>query len=722
MRPTRRQFLALGGAAAGALSLPGCDTKHAAKVLYARLTPEQELTLGDEEWFATACDACPGGCGLVARVVQQRAVKVEGNPLHPVNRGNSCARGQAVVQALYHPERYHGPQHRTGPRGDGAFTDVAWDDALGAIADQLGPQTLFLSPPLRGHLHWIVERFLGQLNSPHRYTWQPFTTRRQHWAHRAALGDGPLPHYDVASADLVLSFGAPFLETWLSPVHFSRAYGALRQGRPAGRGTVIQVEPRLSTTAANADLWVPARPGTEIALARALADSLTPGASLDVRGVAAACDVPAETIERTARALAAAERPLVLAGGAAAGTTNGAAMVLAALELNRRLARAGKVVPVRPNPPSPLAGLDRFADTGDGTGAAANGFRDLEQLGKRILAGDSSPIAVAILYDTDPLATLPRASAFRRALERIPLVVTIAQTPGATSAAADWILPEHASLERWGTDVPDPAPGAAALTVRQPVIAPLYDTRAAGDILLELARRHGADLPEGGMRELIEADLAALYAHNASVRSRMSATEFRATVLASGGWFAAPELDDWGPAGPSESRVAWLAKPLAAPESGPARFDGAGDEYPYFLMPYESAIWGDRTGGPTPWLAEMGDPMTTVTWDSCVELHPQTAAALGVHAGDLVEVESPHGSVTLPVYLFPAIRPDVVAVGGAAALPVLGTAQDIATGDFAWLATRVRLRPAGLETPLAVLEGTNRWVMGRKGVGDAEHA
>ena len=108
----RRQFLKLGGATAFATLFGGCE-KVQKKIIPFVIPPENQV-LGEALWYASACGQCPAGCGVVVRVSEGRAKKIEGNPLHPVNRGKLCARGQAALQALYHPERLSGPMKLSG--------------------------------------------------------------------------------------------------------------------------------------------------------------------------------------------------------------------------------------------------------------------------------------------------------------------------------------------------------------------------------------------------------------------------------------------------------------------------------------------------------------------------------------------------------------------------------------------------------------------------------
>src|SRR5579871_983169 len=136
---TRRQFLqTVAVTSAGAVVFTGCQQFQLHEFQSeSRLRVAEDMLTGYENWYGTTCTQCGAGCGVIVRVLDGRAKKVEGNPDHPVNLGKSCARGQAAVQGLYHPDRIQGPLRRTGARGTGSFAPISWDDALNELNQHL---------------------------------------------------------------------------------------------------------------------------------------------------------------------------------------------------------------------------------------------------------------------------------------------------------------------------------------------------------------------------------------------------------------------------------------------------------------------------------------------------------------------------------------------------------------------------------------------------------
>ena len=213
------------------------------------------------------------------------AKKLEGNASHPISHGKVCVRGQAAIQVTYHPDRIRQPLRRKGERGIGRFEEISWDDAMSEVlgasigiaaannpnAAQASQALGFLTRPLSGQREVLVSRFLQRFGAPPAIVFETFGEDVLREANKQSFGYAQLPTFDLARSRYVVSFGADFLGTWNSPVSQSVAYGEMRQGRPGIRAKFVQVESRMSQTGANADEWVPVKPGTEGVLALGLA-------------------------------------------------------------------------------------------------------------------------------------------------------------------------------------------------------------------------------------------------------------------------------------------------------------------------------------------------------------------------------------------------------------------------------------------------------------------
>src|SRR3984957_6064418 len=252
----RRDFIKLSAIGGATAALEGCGNPDHQLI---RFIPEEDLLPGLSTWKPSICTLCPAGCGLIVRVMQGEAEvvrkgqlgiikmglakKLEGNPMHPVNRGKLCARGQAGLQVIYHPDRLRGPLKRTGDRGSGAFQEISWDDAMKELTSQLatlhssgGAGSLaFLTSPLRGQRRELFDRFLKAYGASPSMSYEPLDDTVLRQANLLSFGWPELPTLDLARADYVISFGADFLGTWNSPVSQSIGYGEMRQGRVGHR-------------------------------------------------------------------------------------------------------------------------------------------------------------------------------------------------------------------------------------------------------------------------------------------------------------------------------------------------------------------------------------------------------------------------------------------------------------------------------------------------------
>ncbi len=705
-RLTRRRFLQSAAAATGAVAFAGCGGVPAhEEQIESRVRLPEEVVAGYETWYATTCGACPAGCGVLIRVVDGRARKAEGNPEHPVNQGKLCVRGQAIIQEQYHPDRIRGPLLRTGERGSGSFRPISWGDALdrlGAAVSQVGNGVALVTPPLRGHQALVARRFSQALGA----RWlacEPLAELPLREAARRLWGRDGLPAFDLRNARYVVSFGADFLSSWVSPVSYGIQYGVFRQGeyglntfapqaRP--RGYLVYVGPHFSPTAAAADEWLPAQPGTEGAVALAMAQVMSGDPALssfspDQAGRLAG--IEPERIRRIAREFAANEPALAIGGGQAGAHTNGTAALSAVLALNRAAPAFG----------STIEGLEP---------KRANSLAEWQQFAASLYRGD---IDTLLVHGVDAVHGLPGTLGARDALLKARFVASFGSFMDETTRLADLILPSHLQLEDWGDDVPESLAGPAAVGFQQPVVSPLYDTRGVWDVLLGLAQRLGRPLPWASFKEVVREGARSLQGLNRGSVRDPDLERFWIGVRQRGVWRDDQNLPAATAGSPSWAEIAGAWQP--------PRFAGGEREFPLHLVVFAHNSLGAGEGAHLPWLQAAPDPLTSVVWQTWVEVNPSRARELGLREGDIVRVESAAGAVEAPVYLHPAAPPDVVAVPlgqgqasygrwasgrGANAMALLAPLMDEATGALAYAATRVRLVKTGRRMPLPKFEGT----------------
>jgi anaerobic selenocysteine-containing dehydrogenase len=588
---SRRTFLKLAGTGAAATTLYVLKRKYG--LLHALVHTTQSPVLPEETLVPGVCRMCPGGCGLVARVVNGRVVKLDGNPLHPSNEGKLCPKGQAGLQALYDPDRLRGPMRRTGERGSGGWQAITWDEALSEVAARLGEMRaaslpgglIFLHDGKGGPTADLIARFCQVFGTPnnvaapgyYRADGSPLAhLLTQGWAEHAA--------YDWESTNYVLFFGGAFLEAWQPLPRSLRAYARLRRGRPGMRAKIVQVESRASIAATKADEWLCVNPGTEGALALSLAhvivrdelydaefvnehtfgfDDWTDAAGQAHTGfctlvlrdyapgsVAHEIGIPAETIERIAREFAVA-KPAVAAGDVS-GFTNSLYAQWAVHCLNALVGSIdtpGGVLRQRQPPladwpavepdEAALAGLAQPRLDGAGSDRFPLALDAAPALAQGIVSAGQAPGAL-FLYHANPLYDYPTAG-WDEALARVPLIVSFTPYLDETSVHADLLLPDCTFLEKWFYEPLASSIGAPAVALGRPTIEPLYDTRNTGDVLIALAQAVGGGVgdafPWAGFQAAIQARLKGLFDSGQGLPRRNTFDEFWAEFKARGVWY-----------------------------------------------------------------------------------------------------------------------------------------------------------------------------------------
>jgi anaerobic selenocysteine-containing dehydrogenase len=308
---------------------------------------------------------------------------------------------------------------------------------------------------------------------------------------------------------------------------------------------------------------------------------------------------------------------------------------------------------------------------------------------------------VLLLNDANPVFGSPAASGVKEALLKIPYIVSFGSFLDETSALSDLILPDHSFLESFVDHVPESGTSQAVRSVAAPAMRPLHQTRAMPDVLLEVGRRLSRPLSPAFEWQTFEEMLQSGFGENWTMAQEQG-----------GIW-----TDSVSPS-PAASIVP--ARPVALSEPS---FDGTADQYPFHFLPYASQAFMDGSVAHLPWLQELPDVLSTAMWSSWIEIHPQSAAKLGIEQGDLVEVASSRGTLRVPALLSPGIAPDVIAMPigqghdnftryasgrGANPIGILAPVTEPETGSLAWAATRVKVTRTGTEGPLTLFAGGMR--------------
>jgi len=703
----RRTFLKITGLGSVAFAA-GCSAEPK-KNLYTLVHAPEDMVAGEATWYASTCRECPAGCGVLAKNREGRIIKLEGNPLHPVNRGKLCIRGQSALQAIYNPDRITKPQLK----GRQGWEEIPFDQALELLARRLaqasvrGPNRIaMLTEAVGDGLLGLFDAVLTQSNSQGPLVFEPFAYESLKFAHQLATGQPVLPGYRLDQADVLVGFGADFLETWLSPVEYARKFKAMHAIAKGGKGLFLHISPYQSLTAANADKWMACRPGSEFAVAlmlvhkamaagrgsqfsaefRSALNRLT--ASYEQQKVSQLTDIPVADLETLTQRVLAARSPLVLGSGGGCQGPSAAAADVACVLLNIIL-----------NPSLPLHDFDQRHRQEIAHSRSA--IMDFWQTA----GGDS--LNVLLLNNVNPLYALPAESGVAEALARKELfVVAFSNFMDETASAADLVLPVRLPLESWDLYESKQAMTAAL----QPAMGKLSDVPNIGDVFLSLLppeRRSDSDYRAYLIRRLTE-------------QNRIATEQEWNLMLQSGGLFVADRKSSKPDIRLDQRFVSTLAA-LAAKGSGVEA-----DASMLYVAP--SIRHFDGRGANRPWLSEIPDTVTQTAWQTLAWIHPQTMNAKGWSQGDRVLLETAYGNIRILAYSYDGLHPDAIVIPmgqghsaygryaqaqGVNPVQLLGPQTESLTGapDYTTLITK--MARAGAKEALATVSGS-RTQHGRK--------
>jgi anaerobic selenocysteine-containing dehydrogenase len=584
----RRKFFQFAGGCAVGAATSGVTLEGLSKFNAALAAEEVKVPRGPEAWSLSVCSLCPGGCGLRVRTIGKRAVKIQGNPLHPVNRGGLCPRGLAGLQVLYHPDRLRAPQQNVGSKGTPRWKEISWDEAMHTLAQRLQSlrqqgqvsSVVFASGPSGHFRQRLFSRFLQAYGSPN-YLRAPSGLDGSQAAVYLQQGVPDGLAYDLEGTRYLFSFGVNLLEGWGSPVSTMRTFGIWRDSAGGRRTKFVQIDPRLSVTASRADEWVALRPGTEAALALGIAYVLLTEGLYDARfvnehtfgfedwrdpegrmhtgfrslvlseyrlnEVAAITQVPVETILRLGREFG-RNGPALAIGGRQSSTLPGDLYTSMAIHSLNALVGSLEVsggALIRPELPGDtnvrFPGQGRLSASVARSGGTVLPGADWSRLPESILNAKANPVQAVLVHGADPVFSLPNGEQFAKALDRVPFVVSFASFFDETAAHADLILPDHTDLEKWQEAASPPTFAFPVQSFSPPVVEPLHKTRDTAEVFLEVAHVLGGEvaaaLPENTFEEFLRRQVALIFAAQTGYTFNTSLEETWNRISERSGWW-----------------------------------------------------------------------------------------------------------------------------------------------------------------------------------------
>lgn len=639
---SRRKFLALLSASA-AVAAAGCSNfREKGEFIPYNKKPES-VTIGNPTFYASTCTGCSSACGIIIKTLEGRPIKVDGNPDHPVSKGKICAIGQASVMNLYDPERLKNPVERPNKSG---LNEITWADADDKIIAHLksavsgGKEIAIVTNTVNSPSQKkLLDDFKTAYPTTKVYSFELFDESPRNSAWEKCYGSKIFPLIQWNKANIILSLESDFLSSEGNKVENSRLYTERRDafnGKEFNR--LYAVEGNTSVTGMNADYRMILRTDAIEEFVMCLLNEFVSkekisGFSSDsgvtsklsknnLEEFASKYNLSKEVLEHLISDLKKNQgNSIITAGSALPESTHIAVNLLNEVLGNTKL-YSKDVSPVVLLPLSTKA--------------------ELENLSNDIKSGKTG---VVIHLDSNPVYLLPPDYGYAEALKNVPLVITLTEGETESTELSNYVLPINTMFESWG----DFQTRDNFLSLQQPVISPLYNTRQKEEILLTWIK---------GTKESFEAEMYHKYVMD----------NWKTTVYTNAGseaqfmkeWYAG--LNDGvvsvktsSSAGESSS-MTFKAESFTSNNSG---LTPAGD---YVLILTKSNSLGDGRFANNGWLQELPKPITKVTWDNYAAISVQTSKSLGLEQNDNINISTSGGKLEIPVYVQPGIAEGVIAI------------------------------------------------------------
>ncbi len=702
----RRTFLKMAGL--GSFSIAAGCSSEVEKTLYSLVQAPDDRVTGRAAWYATTCRECPAGCGTLAKNREGRVIKLEGNPIHPINMGKLCMRGQAALQGVYNPDRISTPLIKNKDTWKPISFEQAEvllnqkaTDALKKGIGRVRLMTELVGPAMSS----LFSKVLKSWHSAKPVIFEPYAYEALKFANREVFNVDGIASYHMEKADVLLSFGADFLETWLSPVEYARKFKAMHWAGLSRKHFFYHISPVRSLTAANADQWLACNLETESAVVLGLIREVLEagkGKTLPAsfrrklkktvstytqEKVIRISKIHPEQYETLIYQLVHAQAPLVLGTSAAASGINTVWTDVAVNLLNVVLDPQLKLMDF--NRRHRVEKASRRSDVMDF-------FKSVE----------NDPVDLLLLNHVNPVYSLPSGDRVSNLLHKESLfVVSFSSFMDETTQSADLIFPVQFPIETW--DIYDGRYDAPSSL--QPAMGKLTKAPGLGDVFL---RAVPGDKNDGTYKDY-------LYDHLNNKGIIKEDREWM-TFIRTGG-----RLTDSAVArGPLSSVRIHLPEPFI--NTFPAQMDTPALGASFTAAP--SVRFFDGRGANRPWLCEIPDPLTKVAWDTPVLIHPKSADEKGVKEGDVVQIKSEWGQLEAPAYVTPAVKPGILAMAagqghqafgryaegiGKNPIPLFSPDTDPNSGGPYFSISQVRIQTTGRVAKLPRTDGS-RLQYGRK--------
>lgn len=611
----RRDFLKLMGFGIAAASLAACEAPVRKAIPY--LNKPVDVDPSVPNYYASTYVNGGDAVSVVVKTREGRPIKVEGNKYSSITKGGSSAQVEASVLSLYDKERLVGPM-KDGAETDWATLDKEVTSQLNKIAAQAQGSGIrivsntVLSPTTKK----AVGEFIAKYPTAEHITYDPISSYGITEGNRRSFGAAMIPSYDFSKVKTVVSVGADFLGTWISPIEFSKQFAQTRKINEHHRemSRHYQFESNLSLTGSNADYRTPILPSQVGPLVAAMYNAIAAKAGQAKVSGGNAGDV-AHLTAAANELWANRGKSLVVCG------SNDPAVQVLINGINTMLGNYGTTIDTTA-PVNYRQGDDM---------AMSNFVKDL----------NGGRVAAVIFLNCNPLYNSAEASALTAALAKASLTVSTSDRMDETAAAVKYVAPDHHYLEQWN----DAELREGHLSLSQPSIAPLFSTRQTPESFLKWAG------------QTVEYYTYLQNNWKESYFTQQSEISSFQTFWDKALYDGIVEL------GGSEKALTYdfTAASVAATSIGQNyKTQGSGLQ----LALYQKSGMGDGSQANNPWLQEMSDPISKATWDNYLTISLAMANELGIKMTEgetqLVNLTVGDQSIEVPVLVQPGQAPGTV--------------------------------------------------------------
>ena len=585
-RTPRRDFLKALGFGIGAVTLAACEKVPVHKSIPYLIKPE-EITPGVANYYSSSYE----GHAILVKTREGRPIKIEGNPNDALSKGGLSAQAQASVLDLYDVNRLKNPWL--------AGSEAGWSQVDNFIKNKLtavkasGKGIRIISSTVHSPSSLaVIADFIKQYPSAKHINYDAVSYTGIIQANSNSFGKAVLPHYHFDKADVIVSFGADFLGSWISPVEFTNQYVQGRNSKALQSKKMsrhIQFETGMSLAGTNADVRIPVKPSEEglaiVNLYNAITGTTLPGSKkLNNPTADKAIVLAAKEL------LAAKGKALVVAG------SNDVAIQTLVNAINSQLGSYGTTID-----------LDNFSNQ-----YAGNDHEFVEFVNEM----KSGQVGAVFFLNANPAYDYYKVAEFKDALKNAALTVSFSDHKDETASLCDVIAPNHYYLEAWGDD--NAIEGY--YTVVQPTINPVYNSRQAEQSLLIWGENAVKDYYTYLRNNWDKTFLAIGGLSGQKGWETLLQTGFvQAAPKTAGTYTFSRDLN-----GVAQTIVNQSAKLIA---SGDKKVE---------LQVYQNTAIRDGKRANNPWLQELPDPVSKVTWENFAAISPADIRKWGLEEGDVV--------------------------------------------------------------------------------------